>query len=85
MSKILSLLYILITEKASEIWIVNGRPSGMATTTNTTNKLMFNGNSSNIIPAVEESSFDPSSIYVVATMKVITIKITKITMQTIRL
>jgi hypothetical protein len=52
LSKILSELYILMTEKASEIWIVSGRPSGIATTTNTTNKLMLYGKSLNIKAAV---------------------------------
>lgn len=41
-----------MTEKASEIWIVSGRPSGIATTTNTTNKLMLYGKSLNIKAAV---------------------------------
>jgi hypothetical protein len=44
-TRILSLLYILMTLNANEIPIVNGRPSGIATTTNTTIKLIIFGNS----------------------------------------
>jgi hypothetical protein len=84
--RILSYLNILITEKASEIWIVNGRPSGMATTTNTTKRFTFSGRLLNNLPATlcfSEALTDELEV-VLATTPIV-IKITKMMKQAMRL
>jgi len=85
-------LNILITENASEIWMVSGRPSGIATTTRTTKRLKFFGRDSNNLPAgvvISSVALDPSYLPRVGSIdaltKLIIRRTTKITKHEIRL